>query len=65
MLELVQTRISDKGRLVIPAQVREELGMKVGDTVFLEVVDHELRISTFAAGLKKPEQEYVSSFRQE
>jgi AbrB family looped-hinge helix DNA binding protein len=56
MPELVQTKISDKGRLVIPNEVRERLGMQVGDTVFLEVADNELRISTFASRLRRTQQ---------
>jgi len=56
MLELVQTKISDKGSWVIPAEVREELGMQVGDTVFLEVADNELRISTFASRLRRTQE---------
>ena len=41
-----RTRLSEKGRLVIPAAMRQALGMGKGAAVDLRVVDHELRIST-------------------
>lgn len=52
-LKHARTKISDKGRLVIPAPFREALGIMPGDTVFLELVDGELRILTFEARLKR------------
>jgi AbrB family looped-hinge helix DNA binding protein len=52
-LEATRTRVSDKGRVVIPVQFREVLGIKAGDLVNLEIVDDELRISTFAGRLKR------------
>jgi AbrB family looped-hinge helix DNA binding protein len=38
--------IGDKGRLVIPAAIREAMGFKPGDAVDMHIEDHELRIST-------------------
>ena len=39
-----RARIGEGGRLIIPAKMRKELDLKVGDHVVLEVDDRELRI---------------------
>ena len=39
-----RVRIGDGGRLVIPAHLRRELGLKAGDDVVLEVENGELRV---------------------
>ena len=38
--------IGEKGRLVIPATIREALGLKVGDLLDMRIQDHELHLST-------------------
>ncbi len=37
--------IGDKGRLVIPANIREALNLKPGDSVEMHVENHELHLS--------------------
>ena len=38
--------IGEKGRLVIPASIREALGLNPGDAVDMRVENHELHLST-------------------
>jgi len=45
------TKIVDGGRLVIPASFRRELGLQVGDTVVMEMVDGELRVRSRDAAI--------------
>jgi len=46
MDEETRTRVSQNGRIVIPASFRKTLGIKAGDEVLLRLEDHELRITT-------------------
>ncbi|HZU77866.1 MAG TPA: AbrB/MazE/SpoVT family DNA-binding domain-containing protein [Dehalococcoidia bacterium] len=39
-------RVSEGGRIVIPAEFRRALGVEVGDTVLVELADGELRVFT-------------------
>ena len=52
-LEPVKVKVSEKGRVVLPLQFRKAVGIKVGDVVNLELIDSELRISTFSSRLEK------------
>jgi AbrB family looped-hinge helix DNA binding protein len=54
----VRTRIGKKGRIVIPAPMREALGMAEGDVLDLRVVDGELRFSTLQSRIRRA-QEWV------
>jgi len=42
----VRMRVSQNGRIVIPATFRKALGIDVGDEILLMVQDDELRITT-------------------
>lgn len=42
---MVTTRIDDKGRISIPATIRERLGLESGDVMFLDVQNMVLRVA--------------------
>jgi AbrB family looped-hinge helix DNA binding protein len=46
MEQQTRVRVSENGRVVIPASFRKALGIKVGDELVLELKDDELRITT-------------------
>lgn len=48
-----RAQLGEKGRLVIPVAMREALGIKPGDSVELRIEDHELRISTRRARIRR------------
>jgi AbrB family looped-hinge helix DNA binding protein len=52
----VRMRIGEKGRIVIPAPMREALGMKDGDMLDLVVVDGELCIATMRERLRRAQE---------
>jgi AbrB family looped-hinge helix DNA binding protein len=45
-MQTVRVRLNESGRVLIPAEVRRELGMKAGDQLVLEVKDREVRLTT-------------------
>jgi AbrB family looped-hinge helix DNA binding protein len=51
-----KVKLSSNGRLVIPSEIREELGFKPGDTLYLDTEDGSLRIETFAARILRVQQ---------
>ena len=55
----VRTKIGEGGRIVIPAEYRQALGLQVGDEVILRLEGRELRIFTLNQAIKRA-QELVS-----
>jgi AbrB family looped-hinge helix DNA binding protein len=56
-----RTKLGDKGRLEIPAEMQEALGLKAGDVLDLRVEDNELRILTMRERLRRA-QEHVRKY---
>jgi AbrB family looped-hinge helix DNA binding protein len=52
----VRTRMSEKGRLVIPAAMRQALGIADGDILDLVVDEGELRIATMRERLRQAQE---------
>jgi AbrB family looped-hinge helix DNA binding protein len=51
-----RVQVGEKGRIVIPAEIREAMEIGPGDSIDLKFQDHELRISTRAARLKQAQE---------
>jgi AbrB family looped-hinge helix DNA binding protein len=47
------SKLDNQGRLLIPAEMREQLGMKPGERLTLLVQDGELTVLTFKAGIRR------------
>jgi AbrB family looped-hinge helix DNA binding protein len=57
----IKTKIAEGGRIVIPAEYRQALGVQVGDEVILELDGKELHIFTLEQAIKRA-QELVSRY---
>jgi AbrB family looped-hinge helix DNA binding protein len=53
IMEESRVRVNENGRIVIPASVRQALGIKAGDEVVLRVQDDELRITTMRRRIER------------
>ncbi len=49
----VYSKIAEGGRVVIPADYRRALGLKVGDEVILRIADGEVHILTRGQAVKR------------
>lgn len=53
------TRINANGRIVIPAAMREKLGLQKDDSVIMEVEDGVLRIESYIARIRRIQAEFA------
>jgi AbrB family looped-hinge helix DNA binding protein len=53
------TRINENGRIVIPAEIRQKLGLKPGDAIFMKLEsDGVLRIESLRARVRGIQEEF-------
>jgi AbrB family looped-hinge helix DNA binding protein len=55
--------LAPNGRIVIPAAIREELGVAPGDTLLLNVEDGVLQIESYATRIRRVQREVAEAFR--
>jgi len=60
----VRTKLAEGGRIVIPAEYRQALGLHIGDEVILHLEDGEVRIFTPQQAIRRA-QELVSRYMLE
>ncbi len=51
-----RVQVGEKGRVVIPAEIREALGIKIGDTVEMHLENYEIRVSTRRARIRRAQE---------
>jgi AbrB family looped-hinge helix DNA binding protein len=49
----LQTKVTEGGRVVIPAEFRRQLGLQVGSDVILDIADGELRIRSVQQAIQR------------
>jgi AbrB family looped-hinge helix DNA binding protein len=49
----VRCKINQNGRIVIPAAIRHEMGLKAGESLLMEVEDGVLRIESYLARIRR------------
>jgi AbrB family looped-hinge helix DNA binding protein len=52
--------VDEKGRIVIPHDIRKELGIKEGDALIISVRDGEIVLVTRALALKRMQDKYLA-----
>lgn len=50
---MISMKMSEGGRVVIPAEIRQALGLKEGDTVLWELKDGEALLTTKLARIRR------------
>ncbi len=53
---MIQMKMSEGGRVVIPVEIRQSLGLKEGDAVLFELRDGEAVITTRAARIRRAQE---------
>ncbi len=53
MQTIIRTKVTQGGRIVIPAEMRKQLGIEIGEDVNLSFEDDSVKISTKKIALKR------------
>jgi AbrB family looped-hinge helix DNA binding protein len=56
MEQQARVQVGEKGRIVIPAEIREAMGIRVGDFLEMRLEDYELRVSTRRARIQRAQE---------
>jgi bifunctional DNA-binding transcriptional regulator/antitoxin component of YhaV-PrlF toxin-antitoxin module len=56
-MQFANARLGEGGRIVIPADFRIVLGMKVGDDVILALADGEVRVFTRTEAIRRAQEQ--------
>lgn len=54
-----KARLSSNGRIVIPATIRKELGIKAGDTILMDAEEGVLRIESVPTRIARIQREFA------
>ena len=52
-IAMITMKMSEGGRVVVPAEIRQALGIKEGDTICWELIDGEARLTTRLVRLRR------------
>ena len=55
-MQVVKTKVTQGGRIVIPAEMRKQLGIEIGETVNISIEDGALQILTRRQALRRTQQ---------
>ncbi len=53
MSQTVKTKLTQGGRIVIPAEMRKKLGMEIGDNLNIELHGEALQVTTSRSALRR------------
>jgi AbrB family looped-hinge helix DNA binding protein len=60
MAEFIRSKVSDAGRVVIPAELRKEFGIEEGEDVVFSKDEHGIRIITLREAIRQAQDYFCS-----
>lgn len=55
-MSTTRVKVAEGGRIVIPAEYRKRLGVRVGDDLILQFTDGEVRLFTIAEAVRRAQE---------